>query len=51
MAKAAFKKKKKNLQKQIGLKFKEEIKKVLHFEHSCAWCPDWTPRKVIRGKF
>jgi hypothetical protein len=37
MAKAAFNKKK-NFHQQIGLRFKEEISKVLHLEHSFVWC-------------
>jgi acyl-CoA thioesterase len=36
--KAAFNKKQNISHQQIGLKFREEINKVLHLEHSFVWC-------------
>ena len=38
MAKAAFSKKKTLFYQQIGLKFEEETKKMLHLEHGFVWC-------------
>ena len=37
MPEAAFYKKSILINEQIGLKFKEETNKVLHFEHSFVW--------------
>jgi hypothetical protein len=33
-----FQKEEGSFHQQIGLKFKEETSKVLHFEHSFVWC-------------
>jgi len=38
MEKAAFSKKKTFFYQQIGLKFEEEINKMLHLEHGFVWC-------------
>ena len=38
MAKAAFNMKKTLFNWHIGLKFEEEISKMLHLEHSFVWC-------------
>jgi hypothetical protein len=47
MVEAAFNKKKSLFHQQIGLKFKEETSKVLHFEHSFLYgAENWTLRKV-----
>ena len=43
MAKAALNKKK-TLHQQTGLKFKEEVSKVSHFEHSFVVAENWTLR-------
>jgi hypothetical protein len=41
-SKASFMKGKKTLHQYIGLKFKEETSKVLHWEHSLVWSECWT---------
>jgi hypothetical protein len=38
VAEAAFAKKKTLFQQQIGIKFEEETRNVIHLEHSFVWC-------------